>query len=328
MATTRRWAAALAATGMLLAAGAAYSQYASELGKLAPEALKGGAKPRPVQVKQVAPDLYFYWNDGSSNAVFLVTEEGLLVLDTQAHPADARRLIGEIRKITDKPIKWAVVTHPHGDHYLGNPVYKAEGATLIAQRDTRAMMQKYYKDELARRQAYLTTHKLDPGELQLILPEITFDSRFTLYLGGRTVELIHLGPGQNPGDTLVHFPHARTLYLGGPFSRQNWSNYSFTPSVENWIALLRKAAAMDVDFFIGGHGDVATREDVLEYAQMNEDFLKAVRAGIAEGKNRDELADTIKMQQYSHYRNYHRMRGWVYALHHLLTTGKPMAAYP
>jgi hypothetical protein len=95
--------------------------------------------------------------------------------------------------------------------------------------------------------------------------------------------------------------------------------------VENWVALLRTAAAFDVDTFIGGHGDVAKREDVLEYAQMNEEFLKAVRTGIAEGKSRDELADTIRMPQYSLYRNYHRLRGWVYALHHLLTTGKPMA---
>ena len=56
--------------------------------------------------------------------------------------------------------------------------------------------------------------------------------------------------------------------------------------------------------------------------------MAAVKAGIAEGESRDELADSIRMPQYSHYRNYHRMRGWVYALHHLLTTGKPMAPFP
>jgi glyoxylase-like metal-dependent hydrolase (beta-lactamase superfamily II) len=328
MGNVKRGAAALAAACALMVAGGAQAQYASELGKLAPEALKGGAKPRPAQVKQIAPDLYFFWNDGSSNAMFMVTDEGVLVIDTQQHPADARRLLGLIRKVTDKPIKWVLVSHAHGDHFLGNPVFKAEGATIVSQRDTRGMMQKYYKDEVQRRQAYFKRYKLDTSELQMVLPEVTFDSRFIIHMGGRTAELISLGAGQNPGDTLVHFPHARTLFLGGPFSRQNWSNYSFTPSVENWIALLRKAAAFDVDTFIGGHGDVSKREDLLEYAQMHEDFLKAVKAGIAEGKSRDELADTIKMEQYSHYRNYHRLRGWVYALHHLLTTGKPMAQYP
>ena len=328
MGSIKRGAAALAAVCALMVAGGAQAQYASELGKLAPEALKGGAKPRPAQVKQIAPDLYFFWNDGSSNAMFMVTDEGVLVIDTQQHPADARRLLELIRKVTDKPIKWVLVSHAHGDHFLGNPVFKAEGATIVSQRDTRGMMQKYYKDEVQRPQAYFKRYKLDTSELQMVLPEVTFDSRFTIHMGGRTAELISLGAGQNPGDTLVHFPHARTLFLGGPFSRQNWSNYSFTPSVENWIVLLRKAAEFDADTFIGGHGDASKREDLLEYAQMHEDFLKAVKAGIAEGKSRDELADTIKMEQYSHYRNYHRLRGWVYALHHLLTTGKPMAPYP
>ena len=324
----RHAAAALFAAGVLGVAGAACAQYASELGKLAPESLKGGAKPQAAQLKQVAPDLYFYWNDASSNAFFLVTDEGVLVVDTQQHPADARRLLGLIRKITDKPIKWVVVTHAHGDHFLGNPVFKAEGATLISHRDTRAMMQKYYPDEVQRRQDYFKRHNLDPNELKMVLPDVTFDTRFTIYLGGRTIELMNWGAAQNPGDTLIHFPHARTLVLGGPFSRRNWSNYTFTPSVENWIAILRKAAAMDVDTYIGGHGDVATRADVLEYAQLQQDFINEVKAGIAAGKSRDELADSIRLTQYSHFRNYHRMRGWVYAAHHLLTTGKPMAPLP
>lgn len=298
---------------MLAAASASFAQYASELGKLAPEALKPSGKSQSLQVKRVAPDLYFYWNDGSSNSAFLVTDDGVLVIDTQQHPADVRRLLGEFRKVTDKPIRWVVVTHAHKDHYLDNPVFKAQGATLLAHRDTRGMMRKYYKDELQRRQAYFNNNRLDQGESRLILPDVTFDSRFSIHLGGREIEVIHLGAAQNPGDTLLYFPHARTLFLGGPFSRRNWSNYSFTPSVERWIDILRQAAKFDADIFLGGHGDVATRVDVLEYAQMHEDFLQAVRAGIAEGKNRDELADTIRMQQYSHFRNYHRMRGWVYA---------------
>lgn len=316
---------ALALAAALLAAGASHAQYADQLQKAAPESVKPAAKSRPLQVKQVAPDVYFYWNDGSSNAVFWVTDEGVMVIDTQQHPSDARRLLGEIRKVTDKPVKWVLVSHPHGDHYLGNPVFKAEGATIVSHRDTRLMMQKYYKDEVKRRAAYFKRHKLDPGELQLVLPDLTFDSRMTITMGGKTAELIHLGPAQNPGDTLVHFRDSRVLFLGGPFSKQNWSNYSFTPSVEGWIAILRKAADFDVDVFIGGHGDASKREDLLEYAQMHSDFLAEVKAGIAAGKSREELAETIKMPQYSHFRNYHRMRGWVFALHNLLTTGKPLA---
>lgn len=311
--------------GALLASGATHAQYASELGKLAPEAHKPAGDRRAAELKQVGPGLYFYYNDRSSNSMFWVTDEGVMVVDTQQHPEDARRLLALIRKVTDKPIKWAVVTHAHGDHFLGNPVFKAEGATIVGHRDTRRMMERYHKDEVERRQAYFKMNKLDHAELRIIHPEVTFDSRFTIHMGGRTAELMYWGAGQNPGDTLIHFPHARVLFVGGPYSRQNWSNYSFTPSVENWIAVLRKAATYDVDAFIGGHGDISTRQDVLDSAQMHEDFLKAVKDGMARGLDRDQLADTIRMEKYKHYRNYSRIRGWVYALHHLLSTGKPMA---
>jgi cyclase len=318
--------ASLVFIGALAASGGASAQYADQMRNAAPESVRSAEKANPLQVKRVAPDVYFYWNDGSSNSTFWVTDEGVLVIDTQQHPSDARRLLAEIRKVTDKPIKWALVSHAHGDHFLGNSVFKAEGATIVSHRDTRAMMQKYYADEVKRREDYFKRYNLDPKELRMVLPDVTFDSEFTINMGGKTARIYHLGAAQNPGDTLVHFTDSRVLFLGGPFSRRNWSNYSFTPSVENWVAILRKAAdTPNVDAFLGGHGDVGKREDLLEYAQMHTDFMKTMREGIAAGKTREQLADEIKMPQYAHFRNYHRMRGWVFTTHHLITTGKPLA---
>ncbi len=235
----------------------------------------------PTELKRVAPDLYFLYDDISSNAAFLVTAEGVLVVDTRQHPAHGRDLIERIRKITDKPIKWVINTHAHGDHFYGNPAFKAMGATIIAHRDTVAGMIKNEQLEFKRRQAFFRSMQLDPAEVKTVLPDVTFDSRMTLVLGGRTVEIVYLGPGQNPGDTLVHFPHARALYVGGPFARKNWSNMSFTPSVDGWIALLQKIAAMDVDLFLPGHGDVGTRQDVLDEAK-----LLGPRAGRSESGDR------------------------------------------
>ncbi len=79
----------------------------------------------PTQLKQVAPDLYFLYDDLSSNSAFLVTDEGVLVIDTRQHPAHGRDLIERIRRITDKPVRWVINTHAHGDHFYGNPAFKA-----------------------------------------------------------------------------------------------------------------------------------------------------------------------------------------------------------
>jgi cyclase len=94
--------------------------------------------PDEVTVKQVTSDVYFLFDFNGSNAVFLVTEEGVLVIDTRTHPRDGRDLLDRIRKLTDKPIKWVINSHFHGDHHMGNSVFKAAGATFVAQRKLRA----------------------------------------------------------------------------------------------------------------------------------------------------------------------------------------------
>jgi len=285
-------------------------------------------QPEPPVLKQVAPDLYFFYNDASSNSAFLVTEAGVLVIDSGQHPADARALLERIRKVTDKPVKWLINTHAHGDHFLGNPVFRQAGATIVAHRDTAVMMKTHYDYEIARRGAYFKRNNLDPRELSLALPDVVFDTTMTITLGNRTARLMYLGPGQNPGDTVVYFPHARALFIGGPFARKNWSNTSFTPSVDGWIALLRQLAGHDVDLFLPGHGDAGNRQDLLDEAKWLADFQAGVRGAMAQGMSKEEMVQKLHFREYQHLRNYPLIHNFIEALHHLYTTGKPLVAMP
>ena len=280
-----------------------------------------------TELKQVAPDLYFLYDDLSSNAAFLVTDEGVLVVDTRQHPAHGRDLIERIRRITDKPIRFAVNTHAHGDHFLGNPEFRKIGATIIAHRDTLAGIVKNQVIEVERRQAFFKSMNLDPAEVKIVLPDLTFDSSLTITMGGRKVEIMYWGAGQNPGDTVVHFPHARALFVGGPFARKNWSNMSFTPSVDGWIKLLEKIAASDVSMFLPGHGDIGSKDDVLDEARLLATVQTAVKKAIADGRGRDEIAK-LDFPELAGLRNYNRRANFLAALHHLFTTGKPEFAYP
>lgn len=293
--------------------------------------MEGGAQvrqPAPPELRQVAPDLYFFYNDASSNSAFLVSDAGVLVVDSGQHPADGRALLERIRKVTDKPVKWLINTHAHGDHYLGNRAFKDAGATIVAHRDTATMMKTHYQYEIGRRGAYFKRFNLDPNELSLVMPDVAFESHMTITLGNRTAHVMYLGPGQNPGDTLVHFPHARALFVGGPFARRNWSNTNFTPSVDGWIALLEKIAAFDVDVYLPGHGDVGSRQDVLDEAKLLADFQAGVKKAIAQGMSKEEMVRKLSFTAYQDLRNYHLIHGFIEALHHLYTTGKPVIALP
>jgi glyoxylase-like metal-dependent hydrolase (beta-lactamase superfamily II) len=282
-------------------------------------------KPREIVLKQVAPDLYFLFDYGSSNASFLITEEGVLVVDTRQHVRDGEDLLARIRKITDKPVKWVVNTHFHADHYLGNAAFKAAGATIVAHRDTAELMQRMHKKELSRRGKFFASRGYDPKDTALVMPDRTFDQEMTIRLGSKEIRLLYLGAGQNPGDAFVLFPHARTVHTPGAFARRSWANTVFTPSVDEWIGVLRKLAAMDVDVVLPGHGDVANRADVEEFSRFLAEQHAAVKAAVDKGMSADETVKALPFEEYKGWRNYARRGHSLRSLHELITTGK--AAY-
>lgn len=214
------------------------------------------------------------------------------------------------------------MTHFHGDHYMGSPALKQAGAMIVSHRDTAAMIKKYHEPEVARRQAFFKANKLDPKEVQLVIPDATFEQGMTINLGGRVVELLYTGPAQNPGDTLVYFPHVKSLFTGGPFSRKNWPNTSFTPSIDGWIAMLKKVAAMDIDQYLPGHGDVGSKQDLLDEAKLLGDFQAGIKAAIAKGMSREEMVKNLHFREYKELRNYDRLHGFIESTYNLLTTGK------
>ena len=308
------WGHGVAASG-LLAAGLV-------LMTVAQAAAQGAPAAREVTFRQVAPDLHFLFEFTSSNAVVLTTPEGVLVVDTRQHPRDGQDLLDRIRRITDKPVKWVINSHFHGDHHFGNAAFKAAGATIVAQTETARLMEKVQPKELARRGNFFKSRGFDPNEVKLVLPDVTFDGEMTIHLGGREIRLVYLGPGQQAGDTLVFFPHARTMFTTGMFGPRSMPNMAFTPSVEGWIKLLDRVAAMDVDRILPAHGDVSTGKDVKELAAMLADEYATVKDAVAKGMSLDQALETLTFPQYKDWRNYGRLKGEIRALYELIGTGK------
>jgi len=290
---------------------------------LAGVALGGSqAATQTPTVKQVASDVYFFFDFNGSNAVFLVTDDGVLLIDTRTHPREGRDLLERIRKVTDKPVKWVINSHFHGDHHMGNSVFKDLGATFVAQEETARIMQRVQPKEMARRVEGFRSRGYDPADVKLVLPDVTFDSKMTIRLGGREVRLFYLGPGQQAGDTFVQFPHARLLFTPGAFAKHSMPNMLFTPSVDNWIKLLDQVAVMDVDAILPAHGDIATRADVKELAAMLADEYATVKDAVNRGVSLDQATTALTFPQYKDWRNYARLQGEIKALYELIQTGR------
>lgn len=288
---------------------------------LAPAAVRAQTPAPPVAVKQVAPDLYFFFDYAGSNSVFLTNPQGVLVIDTRQHPRAAEELIAEIRKISRAPIRWVLNSHFHGDHTFGNAAFQKEGATFVAQIATPPIMQKVHPKEMARRQEYFRSHNYDPNEVKLILPSVTFDKTMTIWLGNREARLMYLGPGQQDGDTFVYFPHARALFTPGSFATRNIPNMAFTTSVESWLALLDGVVAnTDVERIMPAHGDLATRNDVQEFAAMLSYIYTLVKGASDQGLPLEQAQQVLTFPQYADWRNYGRMKDEIANLYELIRT--------
>ena len=280
----------------------------------------GAAQERPPEFREVAPDLYFNFDFGGSNSAVLITDEGVLVVDTRTHPDDAEALLAEIRQLTDAPIRYVVTSQHHGDHYMGNSVFEREGATIIAHEDTQAVIEERF--EFERQTRPFAARGQDPDEVVLVLPDILFTSRAKILLGGRTVELIYLGPGQNEGDTLVYFPHARALHTGGVFHNQSWANTSYTPSLAGWVNVLRAMQTIDADIYLPPHGDLATAADIDRFTAFIDEIDTSMRAAIDEGMTLDAIIESLTFDDYADWRGYDRRPRNLTAVYELMTQGE------
>ena len=276
--------------------------------------------------QQVGPDLYFNYDHGGSNSAVLITDEGVLVVDTRMHPDDAELLLAEIRKRTNAPIRYVINTQFHGDHYMGNVVFQREGAIFVAHEDTQAEIMERFQFEVENRP--FVSRGQDPAEVVLVLPDIVFDSRMRLQLGGRVVELIYLGPGQNQGDTLVYFPHARALHTGGVFHNRSWANTSYTPSFESWIEVLVAMADIDADVYLPPHGPLATAADLQAFTQFIRALTSSVEAAVQKDTPLDEMLQNLVFDQYRDWRGYERRERNLTAIYEFMTTGEAQFFVP
>jgi cyclase len=274
----------------------------------------------PAEFREVVPGLYFNYDKSISNSVVLITGEGVLVVDTRMHPRDAELLLAEIRKHTDAPVRWVINTQFHGDHHMGNSVFRDEGATIIQHRDTRAIIQERFDFEVGQRPFDQLGY--DRNEVELVLPDVLFDSELTLELGGVTVELYYLGPGQNEGDTLVYFSHARALHTAGVFHNQSWANTSYTPSMAGWMDVIEKMKSIGAEIYLPPHGELASVRDVDAFAVFLDEIHQGVKQAIADGLSADEMTESLTFDAYQSWRGYNRRARNLNAIYELLTTGE------
>lgn len=261
--------------------------------------------PQQETVVKVTDDVFLFMTPrGGPNASFVVTSDSVVVIDTLVTPALARRLLGEIRKVTPLPIRYVITTHEHSDHVFGNQVFSPP-ADIIAHESVRTHYIKDVDREFAFRRRLMPT--VDFSEVKVTLPTITLSGErptLRLHIGGREIQIHHFGPGQTAGDLFTYLPDEKVLFTGDSFNRQSINFMGAMASYEGWLSTLDRIGAMDVQAYVGGHGHPATKADISAYRGMLQSFYEQVKRGVEGGASLDDLLRTLKFRQYQQWRNY------------------------
>jgi len=248
----------------------------------------------PFVLKQVGPGVYAAI-DGSehkagSNAGVVIGDDGVLVVDAFFNQPAARALVGEIHRLTPKPIRFLVNTHYHVDHTGGDQALRDAGAVIIAHRNVRGWVRVNNVNLLGDRITPAMRAQIEA----LPLPDLTTDKDLTVWLGSRKV-VVRTVLGHTGGDLTVFVPDAKVLFTGDMLWRKIPPNL-IDGSVRQWLAtdadFERMADAAHVTF-VPGHGDVATLGDVNDFRVYLIDLRRLVAEGRRAGLKGDALAQSI-----------------------------------
>ncbi|MBS0326690.1 MAG: MBL fold metallo-hydrolase [Proteobacteria bacterium] len=207
---------------------------------------------KKVSFDRLSPHAFAYTAEGDPNTGIVVGDDAVMVIDTQATPVMAQDVIRRIREVTDKPIRYVVLSHYHAVRVLGASAY---GAThVIASQDTRDLIVERgaqdMKSEIERFPRLFRAVESVPG---LTWPNLVFRGEMTLWLGALEVKIVQLGRGHTKGDTVVWLPQEKVLFSGDLVEYET-TPYAGDAYFDDWPATLDAIAALGPEKLVPGRG--------------------------------------------------------------------------
>lgn len=244
---------------------------------------------KKVSFTKLSDHAYAYTAEGDPNTGIVIGDDAVMVIDTQATPVMAADVIRRIREVTDKPIKYVVLSHYHAVRVLGASAYQPEH--ILASEDTLSLIRERGEQDKASEigrfpRLFQAVESVPPG---LTWPTMTFTGRMTLWLGKLEVQLIQLGRGHTKGDTVVWLPQEKILF-SGDLVEFDATPYAGDAYFSDWPTTLDNIAALQPQQLVPGRGPaLQTPEQVAQGLAGTRAFVAdvfaAVKAGAAAGKD-------------------------------------------
>jgi glyoxylase-like metal-dependent hydrolase (beta-lactamase superfamily II) len=235
-----------------------------------------------VSFTELAPGAYAFTAEGDPNSGVIVGDDGVVVVDAQATPRQAGRVIERVRQVTDKPVKYVVLTHYHAVRVMGASAYGAR--EVIASTGTHELIvergQADFASEVGRFPRLFEDVASVPG---LTWPTMAFSDRLTLWLGRRRVDLLHLGRGHTAGDIVAWLPEERVCFAGD-LIEYGATPYTGDAHLRDWPRTLDRLEALGAVKAVPGRGAaLESAEQVREAVEGTRSFIRDLYGTAEEG---------------------------------------------
>jgi glyoxylase-like metal-dependent hydrolase (beta-lactamase superfamily II) len=243
-------------------------------------ASQGDLAEKKISFTEIGRDLWAFTAEGDPNTGVIIGDDSVMIVDAQATPRLAGKVIEKIRTVTDKPIKHVVLSHYHAVRVLGASAYAA--SEIVMSEMARAQVvergQEDWDSEFGRFPRLFEGHESIPG---LTWPSLTFSDRMTVYLGRRRVDLMFLGRAHTAGDIVAHVPDENVMFTGDIVEYKS-ACYCGDGHFSDWPATLEAVRAFQPDAIAPGRGDalVGARK-VNEALDLTKDFVLSTYRPVA-----------------------------------------------
>jgi len=258
----------------------------------------GWFKPTETTVTELAPGVFFRKTQVEPefigcNQGWVIFKDYVLVIDAN-FPNQAEELIKEVRKTTDKPIRYVFDTHYHGDHADGNIIYENLGAISIASENSKQLFETkgiagFRKSQKDKPEEY--------GKLEYRQPSLYFPRKMVLDDGTQRVELIHFGHAHTAGDAVAWLPKQGILFSGDACVNGAF-NYTGDSNTESWIGVLTEMQKLPIKKMAPGHGETSDKNLIATQKRYFVEIREFIQSAIDKGKSLEKIKEEISLPFY------------------------------
>ncbi len=246
-----------------------------------------------------------YTNSGHNNNLsFVVTDDGVLVVNAGDNYLLARALHEEIKKITDQPVRYVVLENGQGHAMLGMNYWQEQGVPVIAHVDAAREIEEHGVSILERMRARNRDKAMGT---RLARPDQVFDEKLDIQLGSERIVLLHLGPAHSPGDIIVWLPRKSLVISGDMAFHQRLLPVFEDTDTAAWIETWEKFAELNAKYLIPGHGEPTNMKEVTRYTRDYLVFLRAKVAAVLDEGGDLQSAYQIDQSAYRHLDTYEEL---------------------